>query len=285
MSELATDLRTLRFWRWFATSVFLFIGVVASLAQLAQLAAPKLLERYGGWVIVASAIGSLAFGLWRAWPRPIECTYSQPATKISVVKGDLFEQGDAHIVVGVTTTFDTSVPNVISKASVLGQYIDRVYGGDVERLDQDIAAALSNDSPTSQVVKPGKTSAYALGSVATITQGNHKNYLLAYAEMSTANEARATIDGVWASLGSLWKEVSRTSNGGTVCVGLLGGAFARISHVLPAQDSLRLIVLSYIFASRIGRITDELRLVVKESDFQKLDRLELQAFLSSLKGS
>jgi len=51
VSELATDLRTLRFWRWFATSVFLFIGVVASLAQLAQLAAPKLLERYGGWII------------------------------------------------------------------------------------------------------------------------------------------------------------------------------------------------------------------------------------------
>lgn len=285
MRALASDLRTVRFWRWFATSVFLPIGVVASLAQLAELAAPSLLAEYGGLVTVVAAAGSIIFGLWRAWPRPIECSYSQPATKISVVQGDLFDQGDAHIVVGVTTTFDTSVPKIISRSSVLGQYIDRVYGGDVERLDRDIAAALKNSTATQVMEKPGKTDAYPLGSVATIQQGNHKNYLLAYAEMSPANEARSTIDGVWASLGSLWKEVSQTSNGGTVCVGLLGGAFARISHVLPAQDSLRLIVLSYMFASRVGRITDELRLVVREDDFHRLDRLELQAFLSSLKGS
>jgi hypothetical protein len=110
-------------------------------------------------------------------------------------------------------------------------------------------------------------------------------YLLAYCEMNKDNEARATVDSIWASLQKLWSEVSRTGNGGTVCVPAFGGGPARISSILPAQDAIRLTALPFMFASRREKVCDELRIVVHPNDFARLDRLELQAFLSSLKPS
>ena len=103
--------------------------------------------------------------------------------------------------------------------------------------------------------------------------------------MNADNEARATVDSIWSSLQQLWAEVSRTANGGTVAIPVIGGGPARISSILPAQDAIRLTILSFMFASRREKVCDELRIVVHPSDFKKLDRLELQSFLSSLKPS
>ncbi|MCF7534622.1 hypothetical protein [Pseudomonas petrae] len=63
------------------------------------------------------------------------------------------------------------------------------------------------------------------------------------------------------------------------------GGQAPLSSVLPAQDAIRFTVLSFMFASRNSKVCDELRIVVRPDDYRKLDRLELQSFLSSLRSS
>ena len=72
---------------------------------------------------------------------------------------------------------------------------------------------------------------------------------------------------------------------GPVSVPVIGGGQARLASVLPAQDSIRLIALSSMFASRTKKVCDELRIVVHPNDYEKLDRMELQSFLSSLRPS
>jgi len=84
---------------------------------------------------------------------------------------------------------------------------------------------------------------------------------------------------------ALWSEVSIHANGGSVSIPVIGGGQARLSSVLPAQDSIRLIALSFMFASRKEKVCDELRIVVRECDYGRLDRLEIQSFLSSLRPS
>jgi hypothetical protein len=79
--------------------------------------------------------------------------------------------------------------------------------------------------------------------------------------------------------------VSRRGNGGTISIPVIGGGQARLSSVLPAQDAIRFTLLSFIFASRHSKVCDELRIVVRPDDYRKLDRLELQSFLSSLRSS
>jgi hypothetical protein len=94
-----------------------------------------------------------------------------------------------------------------------------------------------------------------------------------------------TPHGLWASLNSLWAAISKHSNGGTVCMPVIGGGMSRLSSIVPTQDSIRFTILSFMFASRSNKVCDELRIVVRPQDYQRLDRLELQAFLTSFKPS
>ncbi|ASX03433.1 macro domain-containing protein [Mycobacterium intracellulare] len=66
---------------------------------------------------------------------------------------------------------------------------------------------------------------------------------------------------------------------------VVGGGMSRMSSIVPTQDSLRFTILSFMFASRRQRVCEELRIVLRPEDYDKLDRLELQAFLTSLKPS
>jgi hypothetical protein len=283
MRDLTRDLRTWRFWRWFLVQTFSAVGVLAVLLEVTGFVFGSL--PIGGWPLaLAIGVSSVGYGLIRAWPRPIRQEYNSPQTTIEIVTGDLFEQ-ECNIVVGTCDTFDTAVPQVIARNSVQGQALGRLYGGDVDQLDREIATALSGKTITTTIQKPGKTDRYGVGTVATLRNASNRLYFLAYSEMNQDNEAQSTPDGIWRSLASLWDEVSRTANGTPVAIPVIGGGQSRLSQVIPAQDSIRFIVMSFMFASRRTKVCDELRIVVRKSDFDRLDRLELQAFLLSLRPS
>lgn len=280
---LARDLTTRRFWRRFLVSAFAAVGALVTLLEAVDLFVKGDVGSGVPWLFAVFVITAIAFGFWRAWPRPIEETFVTPGTSVRIVHGDLLEER-GHIVVGTCDTFDTEPPH-ISKESLQGQFLDRIYGGDVVRLNADLDEALGGIEPLGVISKPGKSARYELGTVATIQGEARKYFLVAYTEMNARNEARATIDGLWQSLSSLWGEVRAQSNGGSVSVPVVGGGQSRISQLLPTQDSIRFMILSFMLASRREKVCDELRIVVREADFERLDRLELQAFLSSLKPS
>lgn len=118
--------------------------------------------------------------------------------RIEIVKGDLFVQ-DCNIVVGTCDTFDTLAPNIIAKSSIQGQALERLYGGDLQKLDLDLASALQGSAVRGSIQKPGKTDKYGVGAVATLRHGSHRLYFLAYSEMDTNNEAQSTPDAIWRS--------------------------------------------------------------------------------------
>ncbi|GAA2242154.1 hypothetical protein GCM10010401_13770 [Rarobacter faecitabidus] len=283
MSDLAHDLRTWRFWRWFLIQTFSSVGVLAVLLELTNFIFGSIPIQ--GWPLaITIAVISIAYGLIRAWPRPIKQEYNSPNTAIEIVKGDLFGQ-ECNIVVGTCDTFDTAVPNIIAKGSVQGQALERLYGGDTVQLDRELVAALQGKAVEATIQKSGKMEKYGVGTVATLRNGAHRLYFLAYSEMNEDNEAQSTPDGIWRSLATLWEEVSRTANGTAVAIPVIGGGQSRLSQVMPAQDSIRFIVMSFMFASRTKKVCDQLRILVHPREFDRLDRLELQAFLSSMRPS
>lgn len=282
--DLLHDLQTLRFWRHFALATFSGMGLLSVAIGMYDVLFPGTIAKHVQPVLGASLVVSLIYGTVRAWPRPIMETYAAPNTVIRVIRGDLFEQR-GHLVVGTCDTFDTSVPDIISKPSVQGQYLDRIFNSNVTRLDEQIASALKDVEPIGQILKPGKTVRYPIGTVAVIVENVRKTFLVAYTEMSEDNEARGTPDHVWRSLMSLWDAVAKHSNGGTVSMPVIGGGQSRLSQILPAQDSIRFIALSFMLASRREKVCDELVIVVPDKQYQRLDRLQLQSFLTSLRPS
>lgn len=283
MKDIARDIGTLRFWRTYFVHAFAALGGLVVLLELRAFAYPD--SAALGTVCTLLIVGiALAFGLWQSWPRPIEETFHAPNMRIKVVEGDLFDQG-CHLVIGVSDTFDVDTPSIISPLSVQAQAVDRLFGGDLHQFESEIETALINRPILSEIDKPGKRFKYGVGSVAVLRNASFRLYLSAYSEMNESNEARSTTDGIWKSLSMLWETVSKTANGGAVAIPVIGGGQSRISQVLPAQDSVRLTILSFMFASRRSKICDELRVVVRPEDFKRLDRLELSAFLSSLRPS
>lgn len=287
--NIARDFRKKRFWVELVTQSLAAVGLFAALAGVTDALIPGSLAPVGVFLIVTTAVVSVGYGLVRAWPRPVRQSYSSPSTEIHIVEGDLFEQS-GHIVVGMTDTFDTAIPDIIDERSVQAQLLTKVYHRDVLRLDADIVIALVNKStmtPFSPVeAKAGKQVRYELGTVAVLEPAVRKLYFcLAYTKMSNRNEARGTVDGIWRSLNSLWCEVRARSNGEPVSMGVIGGGQARISQYLPSQDAIRLTAMSFMFASREERITSRLNIVVRPGVVRDLDMLELQAFLKSLRPS
>jgi len=284
MPQILRDLNTRRFCVHFLLTFFACLGALSGAIQALIVFFPDLSKLAGGRAFLGFIGLGIAFGLARAWPRPIREEYAKPKTAISISEGDILDER-GHLVVGVCSTFDTDTPNIISRSSLQGQAQDRLFNSDLEEINRLIDAALAQLTPIAQIAKPGKTAVYEIGTVLPIRHGARWVYLSAYTDMDVHNVARATVDGVWKSLMCLWDEVKRTANGAAVAVPVIGGGQARLSGIVPAQDAIRLIVLSFMFASRKEKVCDELRILVHPTDFKHLDRLELQSFLSSLKPS
>ncbi|WP_157823738.1 macro domain-containing protein [Acinetobacter proteolyticus] len=261
-------------------------GGISAVIQFILIIFPEYAEKFQGLIpITLIAIISIIFGISRSWPRPIEIEFSAPKTKIKIIKGDLLEQ-DEHIVIGICNTFDTETPHIVSKTSLLGQSIDKLFGGDIKKLDELLEQALSDKTFTiREPIKNGKNQQYELGTVAVVDHSPRLVYYLAYCRMSDRNEAFGTVDSVWKSLLYLWDAQSERGNHRPISIPVIGGGQARMSNILPAQDSIRLIILSFMFASREHKISDELRIIVQPNDYDRLDRMELQSFLSSLRPS
>ena len=278
------DLLTWRFWRHFLTRSFACLGGLSTILQTSNVINPTVTV-FQGMPFLFLVMGiSLAGGLIWSWPRPITQDYSAPKTKITIVKGNMLDE-TSHLVIGTNDTFDTEMPNIISQNSLQGQALQVLYGGDLKELDTQLTVALTGKPTVGTISKAGKQTQYGVGTIATVKHAARLIFFLAYCEMDTHNTAHSTPDKIWKSLLSLWDEVSKKSNGGTVSIAVIGGGQARLSNILPAQDAIRLTLLSFMFASRSEKVCDELRIIVRPEDYKKLDRLELQSFLSSLRAS
>lgn len=281
---LFQDLRTWRFWRHFLTRSFACLGVLSTVLQTSNVINPSVTVFQGMPFLFSVVAISLVGGLVWSWPRPITQDYSAPKTRITIVKGNMLAE-TTHLVIGTNDTFDTETPNIISQNSLQGQALQVLYGGDLKELDAQLTAALAGKKTAGTIAKAGKQAQYGVGTIATVKQAARLIFFLAYCEMDAHNAAHSTPDKVWMSLLLLWGEVSKKANGGTVSIPVIGGGQARLSNILPAQDAIRLTLLSFMFASRSEKVCDELRIVVRPEDYKKLDRLELQAFLGSLRAS
>ena len=282
--SIIADFKTGRFVRHFGINAFACFGVLALLLQTSNVLFPKLTVLQGLPILFGVIVISVIGGLVRSWPRPITEQYNAPNTKITIVKGDLLDE-KVHLVIGIVDTFDTEPPVIISSASLQGQALSRLYGGNLTDLNNDLDRALLGKTITGTVQKVGKQNRYGIGTVATVKHAARFIFFLAYCEMDANNNAQSTPDRLWASLSMLWDEISLRGNGGTVSMPVIGGGQARLSSVMPAHDAVRFTLLSFMFASRKSKVCDELRIVVRPEDYNKMDRLELQSFLSSLRSS
>ncbi|MCH9277006.1 DUF6430 domain-containing protein [Bifidobacterium amazonense] len=271
------------YWRKFGAAVFSALGVFCLLLDFISYICDGHLPWKGWGLTIAIIIVALSFAFIHTREKPLKTQYSF-GTTIDIVAGDLFEQ-DCSIVVGTCSTFDTDVEHwIIARSSIQGQALDSLYHGDVARLDADIDAALKGIKAIGHINKKGKKTRYPIGTVAVLHPNDYRAYFVAYTDFDEHNTASCSIDYLWEALSSLWEAVLANGNCQPIAITAIGQGLSRMKPVLSLEDSIKLIVISYVLASRRTTISSDLRIVLRSEDYQTIDRVEMQKYLDSFQG-
>jgi hypothetical protein len=271
----------------FLANVLVAFGLVSAIVQFLGQFFPNLLPS-AGTVTAVSVLLCLAWGVFRAYPRrTIRRQFKHPEMSVVVEVGDVFDQVDAHLVVGFTDTFDTLVTgdHVIHRTSVQGQLLARWFEGDQEALDLEVAGALSAVTPvgreTPETKPDGKLTRYPIGTVAVLGTPQRRLFAVAYGRMGNDLIVRSTLDDIWHSLNNLWESIYLNAHREAVAMPLIGSGLARINH-LERESLLKLIVMSFVANSRQRLICHELRLIVWPPDLDRVNLIEVEAFIRNL---
>jgi Domain of unknown function (DUF6430) len=284
--QLLRAMRSVRTVRLWAATGLSALGLLAGVIGLVAALFPHAAEPYRWWYLSLVLLLSIVYGTVRAWPRQ---RYSRhfpvPDTQISIVVGDLFEQG-THTVIGMSDTFDTAIPDIISAHSIQGQFLTRVYEGNLERLDRELESALHGKTSVKLEIredKPeGKLKRYAMGTVAVLGGAQQYYFCVAYSMMSNSNVAQSSVSDLWLGLSNLWDIIRDKGQRQPVSMPIVGSELARVSNQVSRADLVRLIILSFLTESRERVVTNELRIVVYPKDAEHLDLRELADFLAAL---
>lgn len=270
-------------------NAFAFIGAVAVLIQIVSFFYyPDGINDYRNEVVLSLVSAACLYGLWRAWPKSsIERTYNPNNFKVKVVVSDILKY-DGQIVVGFSDTFDTNTEGdrVISKNSLQGQFLEKKYNGDTAQLDRDILNALKDEKVIEKISKSkkklGKLGRYAIGTVAVLGDSDENRvYALAYSHMGTNLVAESSVDNLWQSINKLWDTVYVHGQHKPVAIPLIGSGLSRINY-LDSESLLRMTLISYIARSREKLISKELIVCIRPADREKINMLELEAFLKHI---
>ncbi len=263
-----------------ASSFFQAFGFFALVLGVLDILFPNTFN-YGFKGIAIFSGVSLLWALVTLIPRrEISRQLSVPDTKITIKVGDLFRE-DGNLVIGFNDVFDTEKGNIIKPSSIQGQFLTKIYNDDRIRLDRDIAVALQGVSGRQDSQKlQGKNKRYPIGTVATLTAGTKKYFLSAYSRMGNNLKAQSDIKKLSASLEMLWEEIRSKGQRETVVMAVLGSDLARIGTA-SHSNLIKLIVASFILASREKPITQELVIVIHQSSLGKINMIELNEFLQN----
>jgi hypothetical protein len=281
--SLAAYKRTVFSWKTLkklVSSFFQAFGFIALILGVLDILFPNTFNfGYKGIAIISGV--SLLWALYTIIPgREISRQLSVPDTKITINVGDLFKQ-DAHLVIGMNDVFDTEKGDIIKPSSIQGQFLTKIYNDDRLRLDRDFENALQGVSGRLDNKKSkGKSKRYPIGTVATLTLGTKKYFCVAYSRMGNNLKAQSDIKKLSTSLETLWEEIRVKGQREKVAMAVIGSDLARVGSA-SHSNLIKLIVSSFILASRESPITQELVIVIHQSSLEKVNMVELNEFLQN----
>ncbi|WP_367835749.1 macro domain-containing protein [Streptomyces rochei] len=205
--------------------------------------------------------------------------------ELVVVRGDLFGQEDANLVVGFTDTFDTATEQdlVISRESVQGQLVDRLFGGERRLLDDRVQAGLRAFTPL-RTERPqdkprGRRVRYPVGTTVPLPVDGRRVFAVAYSRLGNDLVARSSPADLRASLDQLWAAVARYGMYKPVAIPLIGSGLARVVELDRTQLLLMIVESFAAHCRRDPATAPELRVVIRPADLERTDLSALGTYL------
>ena len=261
-----------------------FFGFLALLLGVGDILWPQTFN-YGenGFKIIIFV--SVFFALIKSFPKLASSFYySIPGHKIEIIVGDLFSSDKKNIVIGMSDTFDTEIGEIISKESIQGQFLEKIYRSDKSRLDRDLKIELDKLKLNPKIDKEktiGKNERYDIGTTVCIRYGSVNYFCCGYSFMNNNLMAKSSFEELWISLGKIWNMVRIKGERNAMAMPVIGSNLARIENV-NYNLLIKSIILSYVVNSRLTPISKELSIIINELNAEKINFLEIQNFLENL---
>ncbi|WP_406738604.1 bacterial transcriptional activator domain-containing protein [Streptomyces sp. NBC_00853] len=212
-------------------------------------------------------------------------------TTVVVKSGDLFEETDASLVAGFGDTFDTATEDdlIISRGSVQGQLLHRVFDGDRVLLDRELRKGLRPVQPVGRESardKPrGKRLRYPIGTVVPVplAEPGRRVFAVAYSRQGLDLVARSTPDELRVALDRLWESVAVHGLLRPVALPLVGSGLARVT-ALQGHELIALIADTFLRACRDRPVTPELRVVLRPEDLRGVGLPDVARYFEGLDG-
>ncbi|SEF81207.1 Transcriptional regulatory protein, C terminal [Actinacidiphila yanglinensis] len=209
---------------------------------------------------------------------------------VVLVRGDLFDQLDANLVVGFTDTFDTSTEQdvVISRESVQAQLVERVFGGQRRLLDDRLRLGLRAHIPvgteTARDKPRGRRTRYPIGTTVVLPVDGRRVFATAYSRLGNDLVARADPADLRLALERLWPQVARHGLFKPVAVPLIGAGLARVVALDRAQLATLVIETFADCCRRDPAVARELRIVIMPGELAAIDLAAVEKCLRNLDG-
>jgi Thoeris protein ThsA, Macro domain/Bacterial transcriptional activator domain len=212
-------------------------------------------------------------------------------TCLTIIRGDLLDQDDANLVVGFADTFDVDTRDdvVISRASLQGQLLERLYGGDTASLNRDLRRGLSavphTAEETRQAKPRGKRIRYPIGTVVAIPNNGRRIFATAYSRLGNDLVARARPEELESALDRVWESAAMFGQLAPIAVPVVGSGLSRITELGPEQ-LMCMIVGSFLSGCRKhSTVAPALRIVLRPADLERTDMTLVAKAISALEGT
>jgi hypothetical protein len=149
---------------------------------------------------------------------------------LKVYYDDLFSQ-EGIIVIPVNEYFDTLVDEkIVSSSTLHGQFVKKVFGGNIEELENKILKELQNYTEKAEVVREkGNCKKYELGTTISINKDGKDYFLVAFTRFNDLNKAESFNTDYQNTIKLLLDYIHNNSQGKNVNIPLVGAGQSGIN--------------------------------------------------------
>lgn len=227
-------------------------------------------------ILLVFMLINLAIALFLSLPRPKININVSNKIDLNIYFDDLFNQ-NGIIVIPVNEYFDTVVDEkIISSTSVHGQFIKRIFGGNIEDLVSQINKELELHKEKEIIERPrGNCKKYDLGTTISVNKDGKDYFLVAFTRFNDNNKAESFNVEYQRTLNSLLNFIHSNSQGKNINIPLIGAGQSGIN--LTKQKLLEYLLFSIqihdqlTISGSIGLVLNEK--IKKEINLKKIKNI------------
>lgn len=256
---------------WVAARAFFVFSAFWTLIEAFQNFVLSNQALFKGWIylLIIVAVSVFCSLIFSAAPAKITLHIKNTHTKVEVLFSDLFQVGGCKVI-PVNEFFDCDLGDHVSKQSLHGIFIEKIYDGQAARFARDADEGLVGVTCETVNRASGRKKKYPIGTISVVDSSGTRYFLVVNSHTNLETlQAHADLEDFLQCMLRLWDTVRHKANGNVVNVPLLGSGLSKVS--LPRQHLLLFLLATLVYGLKGGELGCDVRIVLWDGFVDEID--------------